>query len=74
MRGRAPGTCDIIRGALLAALPSSSTLVLVCGTASAVRGRIPSKLNLRDRVHGGLIAYEPGLVRPGEHPTAALDG
>jgi DNA-binding NarL/FixJ family response regulator len=44
----------------------SETLVVAPQTTKSHVGHILAKLNLRDRAQAIIIAYESGLVRPGE--------
>lgn len=47
----------------------ASRLFLSPGTVKTHVGRILAKFNLRDRVQAVVLAYETGLVRPGEATT-----
>lgn len=44
----------------------ASTLFIAEPTAKTHVSRVMSKLNLRDRVHAVVLAYETGLIRPGQ--------
>ena len=44
----------------------SETLVVASQTTKSHVGHILAKLNLRDRARAVVVAYESGLVRPGE--------
>lgn len=43
-------------------------LVVSLPTVKTHVGRVLDKLDLRDRVHAVVYAYEGGLIRPGQHP------
>jgi DNA-binding NarL/FixJ family response regulator len=45
----------------------SETLVVAAQTTKTHVGRILMKLNLRDRAQAVVMAYESGLVSPGDH-------
>ena len=47
---------------------SPSTLFISQATVKTHVTRMLAKLDLRDRVQAVVVAYESGLVRPGEHP------
>lgn len=47
----------------------ASTLYLSPGTVKTHVSGILTKLDLRDRVHAVVFAYESGLIRPGSEPT-----
>jgi DNA-binding NarL/FixJ family response regulator len=46
----------------------ADTLYLGEATVKTHVGRVLSKLDLRDRVQAVVVAYESGLVTPGDHP------
>ena len=45
-----------------------TTLFISQATVKTHVTRLLAKLDLRDRVQAVVVAYETGLVRPGEHP------
>ncbi len=46
----------------------AATLFIGATTVKTHVARILTKLNLRDRAQAVIVAYETGLVRPGQHP------
>jgi hypothetical protein len=68
-----PGGRFVTRGdaarSLFHATESAGQLFVSQGTVKTHVGRILTKLDLRDRVQAVVLAYEAGLVRPGEDPA-----